>query len=199
MGATIRKLSNEGHKVYIYWLGSGRPAQTFGDKTEQDKVKNDVLEILGAEEVIIEAPPLLDNEFDDETLLNIIQRIEPALDTIKPDKVFSHWQHCTNIDHQITAKATLTAVVRRPEIKELYAFEVLSSSEWSPKEFKPTYFVNIEDTLKDKLEAMKCYKDEMREFPSGRSIEGICTLANYRGMQCGVKAAEGFISLRTIK
>ena len=47
-----------------------------------------------------------------------------------------------------------------------------------------------------KIEAMKCYDDELCDFPHPRSIEGIKTLAKMRGMSVGFKAAEAFMVYR---
>jgi len=201
MGGTIKKLTDEGHEVFIFWLGSGRPARTFGEQTEQDKVKQSVLNILGAKELIgVGGVKLEDNEFDKVSLLSVIQKIETAISVVNPSILFSHSEKCLNLDHVITAKAVKTAVARRGEIKELYAFEVLSSTEWNhPDTFKPNVFIDISATLDDKLKALDCYKEEMRDYPHPRSIEIVKSLAMYRGSMAGLKAAEAFEAIRLIK
>jgi len=198
-GGYIKRITNKGHNVDILWLGSGRPARTFGQQTEQEKARHEVLGILGAQEVVVEASRLEDNQFDSVPLLNIIQRVEAVLDSNKYETVLTTSETDLNIDHQIVAKAVRTAVVRRPEIKELYAFEILSSTEWSNEAFNPNVFVDIADTLVAKIEAIKCYNEELRQWPHPRSTIGIETLARYRGMQAGLEYAEAFQALRTIR
>ena len=73
-----------------------------------------------------------------------------------------------NIDHTITAKATLTAF--RPEPQEKYSeirfFEIASSTDFTLKQlndrFEPNLFINIKDFIDKKIEALKCYEIEMR-------------------------------------
>jgi len=83
-----------------------------------------------------------------------------------------------------------------------YMFEVtqivLSETDWQTKEpkFNPNYYVNIEKTFKDKLKASKKYDSEMREYPHSRSYKGIRILAQYRGLECGLKYAEAFKLVR---
>jgi len=50
--------------------------------------------------------------------------------------------------------------------------------------------------LKKKLEAVKCYAAEKREFPHPRSLKAIEFLAKKRGTEIGFKAAEAFAVIR---
>ena len=57
-------------------------------------------------------------------------------------------------------------------VRTIYSFEILSSTEWNyPTTFGPNVFFDISDTLEKKIEAMKCYKSELRNFPHPRSID----------------------------
>ena len=47
-----------------------------------------------------------------------------------------------------------------------------------------------------KLFAWRCYEGEERPFPFPRSDKGLEVLANYRGMQSGIRLAEAFKLLR---
>ena len=84
-------------------------------------------------------------------------------------------------------------------------FEIMSSTNWSTKflkpkySFNPNYFVDISGTLKEKLQILKFYESEMKKWPHSRSIKGIKALANYRGSSVGVKAAEAFELVRSVK
>ncbi len=199
VSGTIRRFVDEGHEAFICWLGSGRKAQTFGEQTEQEKVKERVLKLLGAEEVVGSGLPVEDNEFEKITLLTVVRGIESAIDAVRPEVVISHVGKCLNIDHQIVARAVRTAVARRPEVKEVYACEVLSSTEWAKEAFNPTYFVDITHYMGTKLALLAAYETEKRNFPHPRSEEGIKALAKYRGMQCGCEAAEAFEVVRMVR
>jgi LmbE family N-acetylglucosaminyl deacetylase len=98
-------------------------------------------------------------------------------------------------------------VAARPQndnkIKEIYSFETLSETEWAApfcdKAFIPTRFVNITDTIEYKLEAMKSYASQLREFPNPRSLKSIEALSNIRGSTVGFSHAEAFLTIRKIE
>jgi hypothetical protein len=46
---------------------------------------------------------------------------------------------------------------------------------------------------------MKCFKSQIRDFPSTRSLETIESLAKFRGSTVGFNRAEAFMTIRTIK
>ena len=74
-----------------------------------------------------------DNMMDTIPLLNIVKEIEFVIGEIKPSIIYTHQANDLNIDHQITHSAVMTAIRPLPNsnIKEVYGFEVLSSTEWS--------------------------------------------------------------------
>jgi len=67
------------------------------------------------------------------------------------------------------------------------------------KMFIPNVYIDISDTLKEKLGAMKAYKSELKESPHPRSLEIIEALAKKRGSEAGLKFAEAFSLIREIK
>jgi LmbE family N-acetylglucosaminyl deacetylase len=85
-------------------------------------------------------------------------------------------------------------------VQAIYAFEVMSSTEWATPiadPFVPNHYVDISDQLGTKLEALKAYEMEMRETPHSRSVEHLVHLARHRGYTVGVTAAEAFVTVRT--
>ena len=75
-----------------------------------------------------------------------------------------------------------------------------NSTEWNfDSLFNPTYFVNLDQKhITAKLNAMNFYKTEIHDFPHPRSVQGIETLARYRGMQAGYQFAEAFSIVRIL-
>ena len=63
----------------------------------------------------------------------------------------------------------------------------------------PTVFEDISDYLDLKIKAMEEYKEQIMEYPSPRSAEGIKSLAMTRGMTVNKKYAESFMLIREIK
>jgi len=173
-----------------------------GRKEEIESLKRNIISanrILGVEKVFSFDFP--DNRFDTVALIDIIKAIEEIKQIFMPDTIFTHFANDMNIDHAITSKAVLTAT--RPmsdePVKEIYAFEVLSSTEWNfPLTFSPDMFVDIGNNLEKKQEAMEVYNNELRQFPHPRSIEGIALNANNWGMKLGLSYCEAFQTIRRV-
>ncbi|MCJ8327821.1 MAG: PIG-L family deacetylase [Campylobacterales bacterium] len=205
---SVAKLIKEGYEAYTLILGEGK---TSRDKTRQVYTKKDEIkelnveiqkanDIIGIKKVFIESFP--DNRFDSVDLIDIIKVISKVKEEIKPDIIFTHYEHDLNIDHQITYKAVITATRPMSDecVKEIYSFEVLSSTEWNyPLSFSPDTFFDITSTIDLKIEAMKEYRSELCEYPHPRSLEGINLNSKYQGMRVGKKNVEAFKTIRVIK
>ena len=95
---------------------------------------------------------------------------------------------------------TATRPVSGETVKELYSFEVLSSTEWNfPLQFSPDCFFDISATIDFKIRAMELYQPELRDFPYPRSLKGIRLNAEQWGMKVGVSYAEAFKVVRLIR
>ena len=199
---TVARLIKKGCEAYTLILGEGKTSRGEGEKEisqlhQEIKKANDK---IGIKKVFIESFP--DNRFDSVDLLDIIKIITKVKNEINPDIVFTHYENDLNIDHQITYKAVLTATrpMENECVKEIYSFEILSSTEWNyPLSFSPDVFFDISSTINLKVQAMKEYDSELRDFPHPRSLEGIELNARYQGMRVGKNVVEAFRSVRVIK
>ena len=207
-GGTIARLAEEGNIVYTLILGEGVTSRDSIKDT--NKGLNEILalqksaikanEILGAEKVFFHDFP--DNRFDTIPLLDIVKEIEKVKDKIKPDIIFTHYEKDLNIDHQITYKAVITATrpMQGETVKEIYSFEVLSSTEWAyPTSFSPDVFYDISKMINTKLIALSSYKSELRKSNHPRSLGGVWNNASLWGQKVGVGYAEAFKLVRSIK
>jgi LmbE family N-acetylglucosaminyl deacetylase len=207
-GGTIARLVKERHEAYTLILGEGitsRDRSRNREKREKEinRLKEQIYkanELLGVKEVFTFDFP--DNRFDSVDFLDIVKAIEEVKNKLKPEIVFTHSKSDLNIDHQITYKAVITATrpMQNESVKEIYAFEVLSSTEWNyPLSFSPNVYFDIGDTLERKLKAMTEYKSELREYPHPRSLKGIEIKARQRGMEVGFYYAEAFECIRCVR
>jgi LmbE family N-acetylglucosaminyl deacetylase len=153
----------------------------------------------------IQSLSLPDNRLDGENLLDVIKKVEKVINKFKPDIIYTHHPNDLNIDHSLINKAVLTAVRPTPKqtVRKIYAFEILSSTNWSKTSkntsFIPNYFNEVTKSLSLKIKYIKMYKNEMRKWPHARSTKAIKSLAYYRGSTVGINAAEAFELLREIK
>ncbi len=211
IGGTVAKHVACGDEVYAMILGEGQTSR--GDKRED--ISQDVVEELhqntmesakavGYRDVFFADFP--DNRFDQVDLLDIVKVVEKKVRELRPEIIYTHYSGDLNVDHQYTARAVLTAT--RPigenyPVKEIYAFETLSSTEWNfdysgQPAFSPNAYVDIADFYAKKEEAMKCYVSELCEFPHPRSLEGMDVLSKTRGMTVGMHRAEAFMLVRKL-
>ena len=146
---------------------------------------------------------LPDNQMGSVPLLEIVQKLELILAGIQPSVIYTHHHGDLNVDHRLTHAAVMTACRPLPgsSVREIYGFEVLSSTEWATQQdspFLPNYFVDITQQLQTKLDALEAYAEEMRKTPHSRSMAHVEVLAHHRGYSVGVDAAEAFEVYRII-
>lgn len=153
---------------------------------------------LGVEDVRTLQFP--DQRLDTITLTEIIAPLEKIVREVRPEIVYCQYGGDINVDHQLLFKALLVATrPTEPFIQTVYAFDTASSTEWAyPRTFIPDTWIDISATLNTKLEAMACYRSELREYPHPRSIEGLRHRAAAWGNQCCLEAAEVFMTVRRI-
>ena len=205
---TVARLIKEGYEAYTLILGEGKTSRdeqrVVEDRKEDIEILNTEInkanDTIGIKKIFVESFP--DNRFDSVDLLDIVKVISKIKEEIKPDIIFTHFENDLNIDHRITYQAVLTATRPMEDecVKEIYSFEILSSTEWNyPLSFSPDTFFDISDTIDLKIEAMKKYTSELCQYPHPRSLEGIELNAKYQGMRVGKKYVESFKSVRVVK
>lgn len=205
-GGAMAKMAQQGDQVYTLILGKGIAAR---GQDEQDVKKetaalsdciNSANQAVGSKEVF--SFDLPDNKFDSVPLLEIVKIIEKIKDKVKPDIILTHYYNDLNIDHRLTYEAAITATrpIKDESVREIYSFEVVSSTEWKyPLSFSPDTFFDISETIKVKLQALEHYKSEIREYPHPRSLEAVELNAKNWGVKLGLKFAEAFECVRCIK
>lgn len=201
-GATIKKLTEEGHSVDICIMCTEAKARAF---RPEDKELNDDIDastkMLGIRNKYEGSFPNI--EMNNATHLSLVQFVEKAIFDSECDVVITHHPSDTNNDHMHTSLACQTAIrlfqrcSEAKPLKEFLFMEVLSSTEWSVNtsmnRFQPNTFVEVgADCLEMKIKALEKYRGVMRPFPHPRSAEAIRGLAAYRGAQSGTNYAEAF-------
>jgi LmbE family N-acetylglucosaminyl deacetylase len=209
-GGTMARLAREGNEVYTLILGEGvtsrderrdRPKRETEIKKLKEQV-NSANKILGVKESFVFDLP--DNRFDTVALLDIVKIIEKVKEKVNPDIIFTHHHGDLNIDHRIAFKAVITAFrpVKDEQAKELYSFEIPSSTEWNSIDssdfFRPNYFIDIAETLSLKTKALEEYSLEAKDYPHPRSLRGVDVIAKRWGVQNGLMAAEAFEVIRKV-
>ena len=208
-GGTIARMVQSGREVDVAILGEGVTSR-LGSGTDSDRKMIESLretcrqaaEILGVTDCVFYDYP--DNRFDTVPLLEIVKTVEELIHTIQPEIVYTHHPGDLNIDHSITFRAVMTATrpLESGLVRKVYSFEVPSSTDWifggTSERFEPNEFVDICSTLDVKINAMKCYTSELKEYPHPRSLRSIESQAAIWGHKSACNAAEAFTLVREI-
>jgi len=209
MGGVLARHTTEGDSVHVCLLSDGvtsRHDEVTSEveaELEQRKASaKQACETVGASVSFHQFP---DNQFDTVPLLDIVQTVESEIKEHEPTVVYTHHYGDLNVDHELTARAVVTATrpLRDSQIERVLAGEVLSSTEWSVPDssnvFQPTTFVDISGCLQQKLDALSYYETELREHPHPRTVENVRRNARLWGAKSGVDAAEPFELLRAVR
>ena len=207
---TIAKEISKGKKVGIIDLTRGELG-TKGDANTRDTESNDAANLLGVE--FRENLNFLDCFFsnDKEHQLKLVEVIRKY----KPDLVICNAVQDRHIDHSKAAKLVTDACFLSGLKKIETTYDSISQDPWRPVNVyhyiqwnnnEPDFVVDISDFIKNKLDAVMCYKSQFYDPNDNSEVTPISTKnfldsIEYRardlGRLTGVEYAEGFNALRT--
>jgi len=206
-GGTLAKYAKLGHKVFTATATNGNVGSSTLSMEEIAAVRKEearkAAAVIGAEYICL--------DYDDEMLFEDRAVRHAFINLVrycKADIILTHSPRDYNPDHELTSKIVNDIAVMIPvakiQTKEPPSEKIPMLAYFEPVHglgFIPTEYVDITDTFEQKMEMCRChasqvswmsdnYKDvlENKNFFDDHEI-----IARYRGMQCGVTYAEGFI------
>jgi LmbE family N-acetylglucosaminyl deacetylase len=189
-GGTMAKYSDAGHSVTFLYLTRGEASDPAKSYTEMAALRTKEAEVACK---VLNATPKFAGQVDGNTVLDKGKN-EDMTNLIlaeKPDIVFTQWPVDAHPDHQVTGLLVLTAWIKCGRQFHLYFYEVNTGVETMA--FTPTDYVDITAVQERKKEAMFAHKTQ-------NPIETYNTyfkpLEEFRGLESGAKAAEGFIHFK---
>lgn len=202
-GGTIARLADEGQEVWVCVVTTGAPP--LFDAAFVQQIRAEAAEahaILGVHETRYLDQPAAGLSETPHAVLNAA--IGALVREVEPQTLLVPFVGDIHMDHQLIALSSLVAA--RPHAGafpvRVLAYETLSETNWNAPYlapgFTPNTFVDIADTLPRKLDAMRCYRSQLRPAPDERSLEALSALATLRGATVHRHAAEGFVHLRGI-
>ena len=210
-GGLIARSKAAGGEVYVQVLTVGDLDHYDGKDhpvagNTREKELEAAMELLGVDdwEILIKDSDLhlrLDH-IPRRDLINLFERDSRlAIDNIRPTMIAIP-APSFNQDHEAVYKAALTAC--RPHLSTLKPFQrvvlVADSPQlaWNHTPFKPNWYVDISDCLDLKLEAFAKHESQQRPSPHMGGIDALRLLAEMRGREISVRAAEAFECLRFV-
>jgi LmbE family N-acetylglucosaminyl deacetylase len=189
-GGTLARYAALGHAVTVVYL-------TRGERGIAGKSLDDAAGIRSAECQaackILGAKPVFFGQIDGATEVTHAQAdaMKRLLAAEHPDVVFTHWPVDTHMDHQVASVLTIRAWMQGgPHTSRLYFFEVNSGSQ--TEGFLPNTYVDITSLVEKKKAALFAHVSQDGEGIWRQHHE---VIANWRGREAGVGAAEAFVHL----
>ncbi len=201
-GVTARHVA-QGDHVYALVVTRGIPEIFAPERDEADRQDSQrAHQILGGSGIFfLDFPaPRLDVVPGHE----LADAIRNVIVSVRADVVYAPFGGDLHGDHKAVHLATLVASrpINNCPVRRLLCYETLSETDWaSPLDdsaFRPTVFVDITDVLERKLEALACFRNELKQPPHPRSLRAVEALARMRGSTAGLMAAEAFMLVREI-
>jgi LmbE family N-acetylglucosaminyl deacetylase len=189
-GGTMAKYSDAGHSVTFLYLTRGEAGDPTKSYAESAALRTKEAETACA---LLKVKPLFAGQVDANTILSKEKNEEMSklIMSEKPDLLFTHWPLDAHPDHQVSGLLALTTWVRSDRHFDLYFYEVNTGSETIA--FTPTDYVDITSVRDKKKAAMFAHKTQ---FPQDVYDSYFKTMEEFRGLEAGVKAAEGFIRFK---
>jgi N-acetylglucosamine malate deacetylase 1 len=208
-GGTLKKLADQGHRVFSCVLCSSADARYNRPSLERlNAISEEASRRIGISESL--GYDFKNIQFNSVPHLDMVKAIEAAIVRFKPQWIFTHHPGDINIDHRVCYETTaaasmlpqrLSADLEPTMISRIFLFEVLSSTDWAPPlgdGFRPNSFFDVSATFEAKLGALDAFEGALKPLPHSRSRENVRNLASLRGAQVGFELAEAFSLIRDL-
>lgn len=195
VGGTMARHAAAGDDVFVAVLTEGATVQ-FPGEPDKISLKGDqavrVAAMLGARRVFFGNFP--DQRLDSLPVLEVNRFVEGVFREVGPQVVYTHHYADLNADHRVAYEAAAVAArpFSLPSFERLlcYAVDTIPHAGQGAPQFN--VFSDISETLELKLEAMRVYETEVREYPHPRSLDAMRYTALRNGSAVGLRAAEQF-------
>ncbi len=182
-GGTLIKYTRKGHRLFLLVMTEGGSGAQTATRV-QEQLKSQA--ILGADKIYW-------GGYKDTHLVVdkvLIGKIEKVIQEVKPDFIFCNFPDDTHQDHRHLAQAVMSAT--------RYIRNVLFFEGPTTQNFNPHVFVDIADTLEQKIQSLKAHRSQVMKtnIEDLSIVEVARSSSNFRGIQGRVKYAEAFHSLR---
>ena len=208
---TMAKVKASGGEVYVIvasvgdlqHYGSGGPVVAGDTRADEVRAALELLGVDGYEILFTDAARHLRlDAVPQRDLIALLERDATyAIDKVRPTALMLP-ASSYNQDHDALFRAGFAAC--RPQLRRHKPFIdfVLTCDApqlgWRTSPFHPDLYVDISEYLGTKLDALACHKSQLRPPPDPGSLANVRRLAELRGAEIGVDAAEAFECLRIV-
>lgn len=204
-GGTLARYSRQGWKVVMYHVTDG----SKGGLAEAPEVIREARRREAIESARVIGAQPAGGGVADGTVRTDLDTREVFMDAIRqyrPDVVLSHHPRDYHPDHMNTSRLVLEAIymVGIPNLRtehpaldhlpHLYYFDTMAGIG-----FEPELFVDISEVIELKREMMRRHESQLGFVQEHHGIDFLDMIeitGRYRGYQCSVRYAEGFVEAR---
>jgi len=204
---TLAKFVKNGHAVFTSSVANGNKGhyQIMPDELAAIRCKetSEAAKLIGAEYIAIGADDMgvdSHNQKQRDAVTDLIRRVKPDLiithgpndymsDHVETSRLVFYSAFASSLPHYFTALPFHDAVV------PIYYMENSQGLNFQPEEF-----VDITEQFALKIKAIECHASQLAwltEHDSFDMRDGARIMAEFRGMECGVKYAESFAQCKT--
>ncbi|MBU0472316.1 MAG: PIG-L family deacetylase [Nanoarchaeota archaeon] len=197
-GGTAAKYAKEGLNIKTIIVFGGEESHPH---FQQEIIINSrIKESLKADKVIggkgVNFLNFVEKGFSKEDAEKAITQIEKIVDKLKPTKIFTHTPEDPHPGHRKISNMVLEVTDKTKKSYEVYTFNI-----WSPFKIRrknPRLIVDISDTYKTKIQALKCFKSQFNLYAFLNYIPLISMFIKniIQGRRQKVKFAEVFYRIR---
>ena len=194
-GGTIIKYLKK--KYEVHWIIATKPKKNLKKKETYLKEIKKVNNFYNFKKIQHLKLPAI--ELDNYPKSKIIKKFKDIFSEISANYVFIPFDHDAHSDHEVINHCVISSLkwFRQKTIEKILIYEVLSETNFNFRDknkisFKPNFYIDISDNIKDKIKAFKLYKSESHPHPFPRNSKTIESLALIRGSESGFKYAEAF-------
>jgi len=203
-GGTLLRHVAEGD--WIHWLTLTEIQADLGYSRDQVERRKNEIEMVAKRYAFQTAHHLAfaTTKLDTIPISRVVEKVGAVFKKVNPEIVYLPWRNDIHTDHKYAFDATVACCkwFRYNSIKRVLAYETLSETEFGlnpdASGYRPNVFMDIADFLESKIEILNIYSSEMGEFPFPRSEDAVRSLAAFRGVAAGYRAAESFVLLKEI-
>ena len=204
MGGTIALHARQGDEIRILCVTDGSSTQYPDDAEIRARKEGEALAAataLGVSDYVhLDLP---DMRLDTIAHVDVNRVVEEHVRETGAEVVYAV-QPDVNRDHRalFDSVAVATRPVPGQTVRRLLTYAPTSSTEWTPAPtnwFVPNWFVDVSETMAQKLDAFACFETESRPFPHPRNAEGLEAHARFFGATIGCRYAEPFVLVRSVE
>jgi len=172
-GGTLMRLDQQGHQIFVL---TGETSADVGDQLHVARS----FAMLGTGALSGENWLFAEH--------SLVHSMKSVVTEINPTMVFVQYPEDLIPEHKCFARCAISAT---RFVRNVFFYELPTS-----QDFTPSIFVDIESVLSDKARLLESRKPQAESQRVGEQdmheSELITSLAHFRGLRTGVKAAEGF-------